>query len=82
MKHIINWSYQMTDDWQYTNQFFEEGKIHYSKGGEIKDCPYDYLKVEQDNEKKVQWEHYRQMEWLAGFRFQFEYQLQNLKNIA
>ncbi len=72
----------MTDDWQYTNQFFDEGKNHYNQGGEIKDCPYDYLSVDQTDEKKVQWEHYRQKEWLAGFWFQFEHNLKNLKNTA
>lgn len=59
------------NEWQYTNQFFEEGKHHFSYGGEIKDCPYNYLSVEQDDEKKVQTELYRQQEWLAGFRHQF-----------
>ena len=59
------------NEWQYTNQFFEEGKQHFSYGGEIKDCPYNYLSVEQDDEKKVQAELYRQQEWLAGFRHQF-----------
>ena len=58
------------NDWQYTNQFFEEGKNHYDNGGNIKDCPYDYLLVEQEDEKKVQQELYRQREWLEGFRFQ------------
>ena len=59
------------NEWQYTNQFFEEGREHFSNGGEIKDCPYNYLSVEQDDEKKVQSELYRQQEWLAGFRCQF-----------
>lgn len=58
-------------EWQYTNQFFEEGQDHYSKGGSIKDCPYNYLDVEQTDEKKVQSELYRQQEWLAGFRCAF-----------
>lgn len=62
----------MTNEWQYNNQFFEEGKFHFSEGGEIKDCPYDYLKVDQSDEKLVQMEHYRMREWLEGFRFQFE----------
>lgn len=65
----------MTNEWQYTNQFFEEGKIHFTKGGQIKDCPYDYLKVDHSDEKLVQNEHYRQKEWLEGFRFQFEHEL-------
>jgi hypothetical protein len=59
------------NEWQYTNQFFEEGREHFSSGGEIKDCPYNYLNVDQDDEKKVQSELYRQQEWLAGFRCQF-----------
>lgn len=58
----------MTNDWQYTNQFFEEGKDHYANGGSINECPYNYLDVDQSNEKLVQSEHYRQTEWLSGFR--------------
>lgn len=58
----------MGNDWQYTNQFFEEGKLHYINGGQIKDCPYNYLDVDQSDEKLVQSEHYRQNEWLYGFR--------------
>ena len=58
-------------EWQYTNQFFEEGRIHYSNGGSIKDCPYNYLDVDQSNEKLVQSEHYRQLEWIEGFKCQF-----------
>lgn len=57
---------------QFTNQFFEEGRIHFCRGGEVKDCPYDYLSVEQDDEKAVQNELYRQKEWLAGFQFQYK----------
>lgn len=60
------------NEWQYTNQFFEEGRIHFSVGGSVKDCPYDYLHVEQDDEKQVQAELYRQKEWLTGFHFQFK----------
>lgn len=60
------------NEWQYTNQFFEEGRIHFSQGGSVNDCPYDYLDVDQDNEKLIQSELYRQMEWLAGFQFQFK----------
>ena len=58
----------MTNDWQYSNQFFIEGKEHFESGGAIKDCPYDYLSVDQSNEKLVQSEHYRMREWLCGFR--------------
>lgn len=69
-------------DWQYTNQFFEEGQEHYLKGGSIKDCPYDYLDVDQDDEKKVQNELYRQQEWLAGFRCAFSKQTASLNMSA
>lgn len=61
----------MIDDFQYTNQFFEEGRSHFVIGGSVKDCPYDYLSAEQDDEKQVQNELYRQKEWLAGFHFQY-----------
>jgi hypothetical protein len=59
----------MTSDWQYTNQFFEEGRIHYHTGGSPSDCPYNYLseEVDQTDDKAVQTELYRQQEWLAGF---------------
>lgn len=60
------------NDWQYTNQFFEEGKDAYRKGQLIKDCPYDYLSVDQDDVKKVQNELYRQKEWLEGFRIEYD----------
>lgn len=52
------------NEWQYTNQFFEEGKQHFLIGGNLKDNPYDYTSVE---EKLVQGELYRQNEWHAGF---------------
>ncbi len=64
------------NEWQYSNQFFEEGKLAFESSFQIKDCPYDYLSVEQDNESKVQQELYRQQEWLAGFHFAFENSLQ------
>ena len=35
------------NEWQFTNQFFLEGKEHYVEGGSIKDCPYNYLSVDQ-----------------------------------
>lgn len=73
---------QRMNDWQFTNQFFDEGKLHYSNGGEVKDCPYNYLAVDQSDEKLVQSEHYRQKEWLAGFWFQFENNLQKKSNVA
>lgn len=56
----------MRNDWQYTNQFFEEGRDHYLSGGSINDCPYNYLSVEEVED--IQWEMYRQQEWLSGFR--------------
>lgn len=65
-------------DWQYTNQFFEEGRLHFSTGGSINDCPYDYLDVDQSDEKLVQTEHYRQNEWLEGFRCGFTLQSASL----
>ena len=57
------------NEWQYTNQFFHEGREHYDEGGSVLDCPYNYLHVDQENEKIVQSELYRQQEWLAGFHF-------------
>lgn len=68
-------------DWQYTNQFFEEGKLHFYNGGSISDCPYDYLSVDQTDEKIVQSEHYRQSEWLTGFRYGYDEQ-NNISLIA
>lgn len=56
------------NDWQYNNQFFLEGFDHYNNKGSVNDCPYNYLEVDQDNEKLVQSELYRQKEWLAGFQ--------------
>lgn len=67
------------NDWQYTNQFFEEGRMHQECGGFIKDCPYNYLSVDQEDEKLVQSEHYRQSEWLAGFHFGFQESLYEKK---
>lgn len=67
------------NEWQYTNQFFEEGRIRFAMGGSVKDCPYDYLQVEQDDEKQVQSELYRQKEWLAGFHFEFQESLEQKK---
>ena len=67
------------NEWQYTNQFFEEGRIYYSMGGSIQDCPYDYLDVEQDDEKAVQSELYRQKEWYAGFQQGYHESLHNKK---
>lgn len=59
----------MTNDWQYTNQFFEEGKDAYLSNVQVKDCPYNYLAVDQDDEKLVQLEYYKQTEWLGGFHY-------------
>ena len=56
-------------EWQYTNQFFEEGREHYEEGGSINDCPYDFKTVDQTNSKLVQSEMYRQEEWISGFKF-------------
>lgn len=67
------------NDWQFNNQFFEEGRIHYKIGGSVNDCPYNYLHVDHDNENLVQAELYRQKEWLAGFQFQFRESLQEKK---
>lgn len=69
-------------EWQYTNQFFEEGKIHFINGGQIKDCPYNYLEVDQNDEKLVQSEHYRQNEWITGFKCAFSSQAASLNMIA
>lgn len=59
----------MGNDWQFTNQFFEEGQIAYHNNGQVKDCPYNYLTVDQDDDKLVQMEYYRQKEWLGGFHY-------------
>ena len=67
------------NEWQYTNQFFAEGQEHYEEGGSINDCPYDYLSVDQENEKMVQGELYRQQEWLAGFNHGFKESLNQKK---
>ena len=67
------------NEWQYTNQFFEEGRNYFDLGGSIDDCPYNYLEIEQHDEKKVQAELYRQKEWLAGFHFQFKESLGSKK---
>ena len=42
------------NEWQYTNQFFVEGREYYESGGSVNDCPYDYLDVDQADEKLVQ----------------------------
>ena len=68
------------NEWQYTNQFFEEGKHCFEIGGIIKDCPYDYLSVDQSNEKLVQSEHYREREWYAGFHHGFHQSLELKKS--
>jgi len=61
------------NEWQYTNQFFEEGRIHQAGGGSVRDCPYDYLSddIDQYDDKAVQAELYRQQEWYAGFHHNF-----------
>ncbi len=63
----------MVNDWQYTNQFFEEGKLHRISGGSINDCPYNYLseEINQDDHMEVQRELYRQQEWYTGFQHAF-----------
>ncbi len=60
------------NEWQYTNEFFIEGVEHFQAGGSVKDCPYDYLDVDQDNERLVQSELYRQKEWYAGFQHGYQ----------
>lgn len=67
------------NDWQFNNQFFEEGRMHYQVGGSVNDCPYNYLHVDQENEFEIQTELYRQKEWLAGFQFQFRESLEEKK---
>jgi len=57
------------NEWQYSNQFFEEGVEHYYEGGRVEDCPYDYTSVDQTNHNLVQTELYRQQEWMCGFKF-------------
>ena len=66
-------------EYQFTNQFFLEGQVYFETGGSVKDCPYNYLHVDQDNEKLVQSELYRQKEWLAGFHHGFQESLHNKK---
>lgn len=62
----------MNNDWQYTNQFFEEGKLHFYSGGNISDCPYDYLKIyDEEDISEIQAEMYRENEWREGFRTAF-----------
>lgn len=68
------------NEWQFSNEFFEEGKLAFLNQENIKDCPYNYLIVDQDNEKLVQSEHYRQSEWLAGFHFAFQETLYEKKS--
>lgn len=67
----------MVNDWQYTNEFFTEGFDHYRSGGDIKDCPYNYLSVDQSDSKLVQGEIYRMQEWYAGFRYGFQSDLES-----
>jgi hypothetical protein len=67
------------NDWQFSNQFFTEGRIHYESGGSVKDCPYNYMDVDQEDERQIQNELYRQKEWLAGFHFQHKESLLQLK---
>ena len=67
-------------EWQYTNQFFEEGKVAFENHDEIKNCPYDYLSVDQEDISLVQNELYRQKEWLAGFRFGYQNLLEQKKS--
>lgn len=68
----------MSNDWQYTNQFFEEGRLHQQTGGNINDCPYNYLsdEINQDDHMEVQRELYRQQEWYTGFQHGFMEKLQ------
>jgi hypothetical protein len=66
-------------EWQYDNQFFMEGRSHFSMGGSVEDCPYNYLSVKQTDEKRVQSELYRQKEWLAGFHFEYKESIDSKK---
>ena len=59
-------------EWQFTNHYFDEGQIAFTEGKQPKDCPYDYLKVDQDDLAALQKEIYKQKEWLAGWRNFFE----------
>ena len=58
------------EEYQFTNQFFEEGNVAFREGKSVTACPYDYLKY--DDKKDIVYEHYRQREWLAGWRSSFE----------
>lgn len=71
----------MANDWQFTNQFFEEGKLAYQNKGAVKDCPYNYLSVDQDDDKLVQMEYYRQKEWLGGFHQAYQQALSEKKAV-
>jgi hypothetical protein len=68
------------NEWQYTNEFFTQGVEYFNEGGSVKDCPYDYLSVDQDDVKVVQSELYRQKEWLAGFQHGFQESLHQKKS--
>ena len=63
-------SLSAVNPWQYNNQFFDEGQVAFVEGKQLKDCPYDYLKYDDEND--IRQEHYRQREWLAGWRDFFE----------
>jgi ribosome modulation factor len=71
----------MANDWQFTNQFFEEGEVAYLNGISVRECPYNYLSVEQDDEKLVQQEYYRQKEWLGGYHHAYRQALDEKKAV-
>ena len=53
------------NDWQYSNPFFLEGYTAAESGKKINNCPYDYMRYEDEND--IQTELYRQQEWYAGY---------------
>lgn len=69
----------MVTEWQYTNEFFTQGVDHYNSGGDIKDCPYDYLSVDQTDSRLIQIEIYKTQEWYAGFRHAYQQKLEQNK---
>jgi len=56
----------MTEEWQYSNPFYQDGVLAASSGKTLADCPYDYIRF--DEEADIKMEMYRQQEWYAGFR--------------
>jgi hypothetical protein len=56
------------NDWQWTNQFFDQGRISSYYKQDENMCPYDPSKFVKENE--IQKETYRKEEWLAGYNYQ------------